>query len=274
MSNVEGNAAENNRHGAGDEFANVQSRSREQSTIVFPYNDLESAISTADILHSNAGQSCTTEQLAAYAHQTADSGAFRLRLSTARIFGLILTDRGRISLTELGGMVVDPARRDEGKVKAFFAVPLYHALYDRYKGGLLPPPVALAREIVGLGVAAKQADRARQAFDRSAMQAGFFAHGRDRLVMPVVSTPADAPKPETVAREEPKIKSSSNDGGSGQPPFVQFLLAKLPEPDSEWPLRDRVKWLQTAASMFDLAYKVGDEAEEAEIKVEIRKTGI
>ena len=50
---------------------------------------------------------------------------------------------------------------------------------------MLPPAAALEREMGQLGVASKQTGKARQAFERSAEQAGFFAHGADRLVMPV-----------------------------------------------------------------------------------------
>ena len=38
-------------------------------------------------------------------------------------------------------------------------------------------------------------------------------------------------------------------------PFVQGLLKTLPEPETEWPSSARVKWLQTAANIFDLIYK-------------------
>jgi hypothetical protein len=33
------------------------------------------------------------------------------------------------------------------------------------------------------------------------------------------------------------------------------LFRKLPEPDSDWPAAGRLKWLQTAANIFDLVYK-------------------
>jgi hypothetical protein len=32
------------------------------------------------------------------------------------------------------------------------------------------------------------------------------------------------------------------------------LLQKLPEPDTEWSLRDRERWLRTASNIFDLMY--------------------
>ena len=41
--------------------------------------------------------------------------------------------------------------------------------------------------MANLGVSSKQTSRARQAFERSANDAGFFQHGMDRLVMPIIS---------------------------------------------------------------------------------------
>jgi hypothetical protein len=38
-------------------------------------------------------------------------------------------------------------------------------------------------------------------------------------------------------------------------PFIEGLLQTLPEPEDDWPTVARVKWLQTAANIFDLIYK-------------------
>jgi len=55
---------------------------------------------------------------------------------------------------------------------------------------VLPPSAAFERDIVGLGVAEKQKDKARQVFERSASQAGFFEAGKSKLVMPAVAIKA------------------------------------------------------------------------------------
>lgn len=55
---------------------------------------------------------------------------------------------------------------------------------------MLPPSAAFERDIVGLGVAEKQKDKARQVFERSASQAGFFEAGKSKLVMPAVAIKA------------------------------------------------------------------------------------
>jgi hypothetical protein len=56
----------------------------------------------------------------------------------------------------------------------------------------------------------------------------------------------------------------ANGNGGGQPPtaytpprhpFIEGLLQTLPEPQDDWPATGRVKWLQTAANIFDLIHK-------------------
>jgi hypothetical protein len=42
---------------------------------------------------------------------------------------------------------------------------------------------------------------------------------------------------------------------SGMARIVHGLLKTLPEPDTEWASSARLKWLQTAANIFDLIYK-------------------
>jgi hypothetical protein len=116
-----------------------------------------------------------------------------------------------------------------------------------------PPTAALEREIVGHGVAEKQKDKARQVFERSADQAGFFEHGRNRLVMPGI---AGAPQ-----RDEEKPRDEGNgsgNGGGGDPPaidpIIAGLLKRLPKSGAEWPKAQRKLWLQLLEGSFDLIY--------------------
>jgi len=159
---------------------------RTQSTIVFPYDDLKNAAEVARVTH-DAGGKLTFDQLAARLSQTATSGAFRLKVSAARIFGLVTTAKGTITVTDLGSQIADERTSEAAKAQAFLNAPLYRALHDRFKGLALPGDKGIETAMVDLGVAPKQATTARQVFQRSADVAGFFAHGRDRLVTPVVT---------------------------------------------------------------------------------------
>lgn len=236
---------------------------RERSTIGFPYNNLNDAIEVANAIFSHvATGDCDDVQLSAWLGMSPKSSGYRVQLSASRMFGLIETSAGRHRLSALGKMILDQQREREARVRAFMNVPLYAAVYEKYKGGVMPPAAAFERDIIGMGVAEKQTGRARQVFERSAEQAGFFESGRNRLVMPGVAMRA----PE----EEPRDEGDGNGSGGGKPPppppppsgptlhpFIQGLLKTLPNPDGEpeWPLAQRVKWLQTAANIFDLIYK-------------------
>jgi hypothetical protein len=48
---------------------------------------------------------------------------------------------------------------------------------------------------------------------------------------------------------------------------VKGLLDKLPTPDAEWAIKDRAKWLTTAANIFDLMYSAPSEAMTIEVTV-------
>jgi hypothetical protein len=139
-------------------------------------------------------------------------------------------------------------------------------VHDKFKGNVLPPKAAITREIQGMGVAVGQADRARQLLEKSAEQAGFFAHGRDRLVEPVVrgGGKVDAP-----IKEEQKRGNGHGGGGRQYHPFIEGLLQKLPEPETEWQHEARVKWLQTAANIFDLLYSSDASAE---VSIELKRS--
>jgi len=86
--------------------------------------------------------------------------------------------------------------------------------------------------------------------------AGFFEHGKDRLVLPGVS-PDGRKEPSKPEESDKKLGQGNGGGDKPRHPFIEGLLKTLPDPDSEeeWPLDKRVKWLQTAANIFDLIYK-------------------
>jgi hypothetical protein len=246
-------------------------QSRQQSTIQFPYGDLDSAVEVATALFENAaGGPCTQDQLVAYLGHTEASGTFRQKVSTAKIFSLIEgAGVGEVRLTDLGFRVVDRTQERQARAEAFLSVELYRKLFEDFKGRMLPPrPAPLERTFENYGVAPKQKDKARQAFERSAQQAGFFDHGRDRLVMPSGAT--------TAERGEPKKTAPTGDGGDrqdteirGLDPLIQGLLKRMPSPPGAWPVSDRARWLQTLA--MNLSFIYGDKIDDDIIEVNVRK---
>ncbi|MEX0828062.1 MAG: hypothetical protein WD005_03830 [Haliea sp.] len=262
-----------------DDSAKVQkiepsASGNEQSKIEFPYHDLESAEGIVRSIFNNAGEVCTLDQLAAYMNQSMKSGAFRLRVSNARIFGLTENQSGEVRLTEMAKRLVDDAQAPQARVDAFLHVPLYAKVYENYKGYTIPPAAGLEKFMAEVGVSSKQTDKARQAFMRSARQAGFFAQGDDRLVQPALHNP---PPTKPLDEKPPEVEDKPGggggggfDGGKGVHPAIVGVLQTLPEPNANWSLRQRAKWLSALSNIFDLIY----EGDEGDIEIRVEKSDV
>ncbi|MEQ1619693.1 MAG: hypothetical protein ABL883_15270 [Terricaulis sp.] len=239
---------------------------RELSGIAFPYADLDTAIIVARDIQQIGGQTCDAEQLAGYWRISATGGNFRARYAPARTFGLLTAEKGRFQLSPLGMRIVDRTQETAARVDAFLQVPLYKAIYEKYRNYQLPGPQALEGEIVRLGVSAKQRDLARQVLIRSARQAGLFWAGEDRLVRPAASAGAPGTMPQQAAdhiasdeREQQSRRSFGGPGGGGNEPprhpLIEGLFQSLPAADSTLTLEEAADWLQAAAYNLRMAYK-------------------
>ena len=225
---------------------------RERSSIAFPYLTLDEAVEVATAIHQNVGTGdCSDDQLAPWLEVSQKSSGYRLRMAAARLFGVVESpSAGAYRLTQLGRQIVDSSQTDKARADAFLNVPLFQAVFDRYRGNTLPPLPALEREFVSLGVAQKQTGRARSSFERSAQSAGYFQQGADRLVRPGIAGPeaTQGPPPD-------QITQNGSGGGSGRHPFINGLLKTLPEPETTWTIEGRAAWLRAAANCFNLMYK-------------------
>jgi hypothetical protein len=236
-----------------------------QSTISFPYRDLENGLSVAQAIHTAGGVALSADQLAGVMGLQAGSGNFVLKVGAARIFGLVSYNAQKYELTDLGFEITekDDKRQKAARAKAFLTVPLYKRVYDDFKGRQLPPRLGLEQAFVRYGVSSKQKEAARQAFEKSANQAGFFAAGQDRLVEPIIGgTPPPPERGRSIVDEidftdennPPALAPSARPKTNGLHPFIQGLLDTLPPPQTAWTVEGRAKWLQAAANIFDLIY--------------------
>jgi hypothetical protein len=255
----------------------AEKQTRQRSTIAFPYTDLDSCVAMANAIHDHVGLGdCDDSQLAAWTNQSPKSSGFRIQMYAARGFGLLSGEGGRHKLTELGRAIVDPNQVREAKAKAFLAVPLFKAIFENFKGGVIPPASALEREIVSLGVSEKQKDRARQVLERSAEEAGFFEHGRNRLVMPGVPVREDKPQSEKKDEDGGNDNGGSGGGGGGGrgadlnlDPLLIELLKKIPPAKESWPAAQRVRWFRTFAMNVSQIYD--DDATPVELDIKAIK---
>jgi hypothetical protein len=265
--NVERTIETEGQNGSGtSESEQRGSAKRERSSIAFPYVDLDDAVEVARAIHEHVGVGdCDDIQLSAWMGQSSKSSGFRARLTAARMFGLLDPNSDARKLTPLGRMIVDPRQERGARADAFLRVPLYGALYERNKETVLPPEKTLETEIAGLGVAEKQKGAARQVLMRSAQQAGYFEHGKDRLIRPGVAPSEEHPPP--VHKDRTGGSGGNGGDGSKMPPLhplIKGLIEVLPHDGDSWTAEDAAEWLQTAASNFRYAYKF-----KGHIKVEI-----
>jgi len=238
--------------------ADAATSGNERSTVDFSYTDLDSAIEVVRGVHNAGGTACDSDQLAAQLNLEAKGGGFRLKVAGAKSFGLITNERGgRVTLTDAGRQIIDPAFERAARMNAFLSVELYRKVFDQFKGGPLPPQAGLERSLVSLGVGAGVKDRARQVLLRSAKQAGFFEAAADRLVKPSIQSDAGAAPDgaETPRRDQQSSRGGAGGGGGQEHPLIQGLLMTLPQPRSEWSGQDRVNWLTMAASIFKMIYR-------------------
>jgi hypothetical protein len=213
---------------------------RIRSTIAFPYTPLADAEQVAHALHDRGG-TAAMDELAAQLNQVISSGAFRTKVATARTFGAASVRRGQATLTDLGRRLVDSSKVDQARVDAFLTVPLYRKVYDEYKGHTLPGPEGLENAMARFGVSPKQTEKARQAFQRSAEQAGFFRQGSDRLVSPAL----------TEAPVEFERDIYFPDGEL--PPAVMALVIQLLEGGEDWTAEQTVAFVNAARTVYKLS---------------------
>jgi hypothetical protein len=81
----------------------------------------------------------------------------------------------------------------------------------------------------------------------------------DRELAPVAAAPGKI--------SQPILRKSAD----GTDPLIQGLFSKLPEPEAEWPLAARQKWLQTAANIFDLMY-APNQVDAGELAIRVERT--
>jgi hypothetical protein len=241
------------------ESAKNEAATYKRSKLPFPYTPLRDAEMIAQELHDKWGGTATLDQLAAGMGTGPRGGTFRVKVQTARTFGATAATRGgSISLTDLGRRLLDPQTRAAARVDAFLHVPLFARLVDEYKGSLLPPPSGLERKISDLGVSSKQASKARVAFQRSAELAGFFKHGKARLVQPSLpdtsAKPLGPPGGSDQANEQPALIADQANSAGLAAPLVDLWVTLLRDGRS-WSAEKTQEYVEAARKLQDLLSK-------------------
>ena len=244
--------------------------SRERSTIQFPYMNLEAVIPLPKTVYAWGARTCERGQLAGQLDMVADGGQFRQKMQNARTFGLLTYSGKHVELTEIGVQLCDPTTEKEALVRAFLSVPLFEQVYEKLRDRPLPPDAAIQRQMVDMGVAPKQAERARRAFRSSARTAGFFEIAADRLVRP--HTSGSNGKPGITDPGKTDVNQPTGSGNEPPPrgpihPMIQALLAEMPASGTAWEKAHCVMWLKMMLLSLGMIYTNRDELQEIEITV-------
>lgn len=249
-----------------DALVEGQGEERERSSIGFPYLDLDAAVEVARAVWDHAGpRACNVDELAGKLGMLI-SGAFRMKTATARTFGLLDKDaRSSFRLTDVGLRIVQPETEAAARADAFLQVPLYEKLYTDNRNRLLPPARALEEMMRQYGVAAKQADKARHAFERSARQAGYFWAGENKLVRPKIEDNGNGdadPKPLTpTVPATPMVQLVAQ--GDDKLALIKMLVDRLP---AELTNEKLAQWLRAAEVNLRWSHNV-----DGEIAIEVAK---
>lgn len=177
-------------------------------------------------------------------------------MSNARIYGLTENARREVTLTTLGRRIADPVAEPSARADAFLNVPLYQRIFEAHDGYTLPGPGPLERFMRDAGVSSKQTGKARQA--------GFFAHGEDRLVRPSFpATGGPGTRPIDAASEDGQNKGKLGGGSGGgdgtappRHPLIEGMFQSLPPNGQPWTLDEAADWLHAAAYNLRFAYKL------------------
>lgn len=239
---------------------------RGRSSIEFTYSGLDDSEELVGAVRTLGGTGCSLDALAAKLNQSATGGGFRLKVYSARTFGLCDISRGQVDLTDLGLRIIDPAHTKAARVEAFLNVSLYRQMYEQLKGQQLPPMAAIERMMLNAGVAPKQKERARQVFIRSAKFAGFFDIQSDRLVKPEVrdakSVAGNVTEQEkgiernVAAPPLPRVfyGGGGSDGTDGIHPAILGLLRELPAAGTPMPSKRKDQLKAAFAMSIDFIY--------------------
>jgi hypothetical protein len=202
------------------EATNQAKETRERSRTAFPYYGLADSVAVAKALYEKGGGEASKDHLAAFLeYKSADNGAFKTRVGAAKLFGLIESAAaGNLKISTRGKRVLMPESDEQLKselVEAFFAVPLFKALFEEYKGRDLPEGLGLKNALrLKFGIIQGRIDLAYSVFFDSAETAGFFEirGSKTQLIIPLIKSP---PKTE----EPPKQKHFDEDGPGNEPPI-------------------------------------------------------
>lgn len=158
----------------------IKKESRARSRL-YPRYDLEDAIEFIKAINKLGGNKVSINAVAAELGKAVNNSGLTGRLSSAKQFGLLLQDEGRLSLSAMGKEIIFP-KGDEEKTqaiqKAFLTPVFYRELVEGFSGKVLPDKSTMGNRLIhDYSIEATAKDIAAKNFIHSAEYAGLLRNG-------------------------------------------------------------------------------------------------
>ncbi|MDP3778678.1 MAG: hypothetical protein Q8R30_01350 [bacterium] len=148
---------------------------------LYPRYNLEEAIGLIGIVSKLGRKNVSEKAVAAETGKSITNSGFLGRVSSAKQFGIISKEGGKLSLTQLGNEILfplDEATKAEAVKKAFMMPTLYKELVDAFGGTKLPEYGSLGNRLINdYGIEAGAKDVAAKNFIKSAEYADVIKNG-------------------------------------------------------------------------------------------------
>ena len=173
-----------------------------------PGYTLGQALEMVETVNTQFGGTCSPAELATKMGTNIESGAFKMRWSAARQFGLLDRVDKNFTITDRGKRALNESLRQSALVEAFRDVPSYDKLYSEYVGTALPSEQGLNNRLYSMGVPMKSLERIRKAFLRSASDAGLYDAELGMLIN--LSEPVAGPVADVSVAAEPVLPTDDD----------------------------------------------------------------
>src|SRR5689334_9113992 len=114
---------------------------------------LSDAVNVVTRLYEDVGGDASYDTFAGIINNSPSSSTFTRKLGSLKNYGLVADERRHVRVSELGIAIVAPTsphERTQALKQAFLNVEVFGALYDRYKGKLLPQDEFLTNVVSGI----------------------------------------------------------------------------------------------------------------------------
>lgn len=159
----------------------AEDNKRERSAL-YPMITVNDCFEIIELIDKIGGKVYSSGSIAKALGMSEKTNSYRAKISTLRQYGLIAGSQGTFRLTTLSNEYLYPTRDEQkhnAKLQAFYGVPLYKKLVEKFENQALPPIDKLANVLLGeeFGLTKGTKDSAVDNFMKSLEQLNLLING-------------------------------------------------------------------------------------------------